>query len=195
MGADAISVIEDLDGGTGRTNIHLLLDILIWYRVIHLIHRDVVVGCNSCDLPGCQFKGTGRQRKKKWSFLFKDKSAAAVLLLERLMIELVQSLANGLIQLCQRQKPSVTQSRQDEITDNAYCTFYHGFILGGTDTAWQDRCSVMLSKVIVGFIQRDLASTMRNDAGFEIVALQNACNTAEMLVGIDVRRRPTFLIH
>ena len=81
------------------------------------------------------------------------------------MIELVQSLTNGLIQLCQGQKTAVAQCCQDEITDNPYRAFHHGLILGGTHSARQDRRSVVLGKVVVGFIQRDLASPVRDDAG------------------------------
>lgn len=38
MGADAIPVKEHLNGGTGHTNIHFLLNVLVWHRVVHLVH-------------------------------------------------------------------------------------------------------------------------------------------------------------
>ena len=91
--------------------------------------------------------------------------------MEWLVVELIQSLSNGLVELCQGQKTSVAQCRQD---------------------VRQDRRSVMFGKVIVGFIQRDLALSVRDDAGFEVVALQNACDTAFFEVLCERTCNPAF---
>ena len=43
MGSDSFVIIENFNGRACYTHIYLIFDILIRYRVIHLIHRDVVI--------------------------------------------------------------------------------------------------------------------------------------------------------
>lgn len=45
-----------------ETHIHLLLDVLIRYGVVHALHTDVVIILDCGNFPGCQLKRCGRER-------------------------------------------------------------------------------------------------------------------------------------
>lgn len=52
VGTDLVSGVEHLYRGSGELYIHLLLDVLKGDGVIHALHRNVVIGSDSCHLFG-----------------------------------------------------------------------------------------------------------------------------------------------
>src|SRR5699024_6926920 len=62
---------EDLHGSPGEPYIYLLLDILIWYGIIHALHADMVVVLDGSYLPDCQLKRRSRKRQQKQFLLCK----------------------------------------------------------------------------------------------------------------------------
>ena len=62
MGTDSVSTVENLYRGFGESDIYLLLDVFKGNRIVHTLHRNVVIGAHRCHFPDGQFKGSGRQR-------------------------------------------------------------------------------------------------------------------------------------
>ena len=102
MGTDAVSTVEDLHSGSGEPDIYLLLDVFKGNRIVHTLHRNVVIGAYRCHFPNCQLKGTGRQMAQEGPFFCKTAAPATFPLLERFVIESFQPLVDRLIQLQQR---------------------------------------------------------------------------------------------
>ena len=91
MGANPVATEKHFNGGFCNSDIHLLLDIFVGNRVIHLLYADMVIGANGSNLPGRQLIRSRRQRHEECPFLLKQRRTAAFFLLERLVVKLVQS--------------------------------------------------------------------------------------------------------
>ena len=65
MGTDSVSTVENLYRGSGESDIYLLLDVFKGNRIVHTLHRNVVIGTHRCHFPGGQFKRPGRQRAQE----------------------------------------------------------------------------------------------------------------------------------
>ena len=85
MGSNAGAGKEDLHRGSGKAYIHLLLDVLIRYGIIHVLHTDMVVILDGCHFPDCQLERNCRQRLQKELLLGKAGRPAALSFLERLL--------------------------------------------------------------------------------------------------------------
>ena len=98
MGTDSASTVENLYRGFGESDIHLLLDVFKGNRIVHTLHRNVVIGTHRCHFPGGQFKRSGRQRAQEGTFFRKAAGPAALPFLERFMVECLQTVPNRLVQ-------------------------------------------------------------------------------------------------
>ena len=130
MEADPVAAEKHFNSGFCNSDIHLLLDIFVGNRVIHLLHADMVIVANGSDLPCRQLIRSGRQRHEECSLLRKQRRTATIFLLERLVVKLVQSFLNCLIQFPQGKKSVVSECCQDECRDNTHGSLHHGFVLG-----------------------------------------------------------------
>ena len=115
---------------------------------------------------------------QKGLFLLKKRCAAAVFLLKRFMIELIEPFKNRLVQLRQRKEFPVSQSSEDVCGDYSNCPLDHCFILGGSHAARQDSGIVMLCKLGIGFVKLDLILAVLIYTGFEI-ALTALCTLCD----------------
>ena len=149
MGTNAIPSKEHLHRIPGDAHIHLLANVFIRDRVVHLFYGDVVVRANCGDLPRRQLKRAGRQRLEERLLFLKQKRPAAVLLLERLVVELLQLFEDGLIQLTQRQELPVAQRCQDLGGDVFHGAFRGGLVIWPAYSRWDNRRSVMLRQLLV----------------------------------------------
>ena len=98
MGTDSVSTVENLYRGFCEPDIHLLLDVFKGNRIIHTLHRNVVIWSHRCHFPGGQFKRSGRQRAQKGPFFRKAAGPAALPFLERFVVERLQTVPNRLVQ-------------------------------------------------------------------------------------------------
>ncbi len=78
MGTDSVSTVENLYRGFGEPDIYLLLDVFKGNRIIHTLHRNVVIWSHRCHFPGGQFKRSGRQRAQKGPFFRKAAGPAMI---------------------------------------------------------------------------------------------------------------------
>ena len=78
MGTDSVSTVENLCRGFGEPDIYLLLDVFKGNRIIHTLHRNVVIWSHCCHFPGGQFKRSGRQRAQKGPFFRKAAGPAMI---------------------------------------------------------------------------------------------------------------------
>ena len=125
----------------------------------------------------------------------KKRCAAAVFLLKRLMVELIEPFRNCLVQLRQRKELPVPQCSEDECGDYSDSSLDHCFILGRSHATGQNCGIVMLGELGIGFVELDFILTVLIHAGLKIVALNDFSNAAKVLVGIYMRLCPAFLIH
>ena len=114
---------------------------------------------------------------------------------EGLMIESLQAFMDRLIQLRQRQKLAVPQSRQNEGRDDTNGTFHRRLVLGRTDSGRQDRRAVMLRQLLIRLVENDLILAMLLHTGFQVVALDDPGNAAEVFERIHMSGGPGFLVH
>ena len=98
MGTDSVSTVENLYRGFGEPDIYLLLDVFKGNRIVHTLHRNVVIGTHRCHFPGGQFKGPVRQRAQEGPFFRKAAGPAALPFLERHVVERLQTVPNRLVQ-------------------------------------------------------------------------------------------------
>lgn len=195
VGADALPSVKHFYRGSGEPNIYLLLDVLKGNRIVHALQADVVIGSHRCHFPGCQFKGAERQRTQKRFLLCKTTSPAAFPFLEWFMVESLQTVPYRLIQLRQRQKLAVPQSRQNEGGDDAYGALHSRLVLGRTDSGRQDRRAIVLRQFLIRLVENDLILVMLLHSGFQVVALDDPGDAAEVLVGIHMSVGPGLLGH
>ena len=195
MGTDPAPIIEYLHGGSGQTHIHLLADILKGNRVVHPLHGDMVVGANGCLFPGGKLEWILRQRPQKRLFLREETGSAAVFLLEGLVVERFKTLPNCFIQLQQGQELPIPQSCKDEGGDDPYGSFHSRFILWRSDSGGNNGSGIMLSQLLVGFVQNHLIFSVLFHAGFQVVTLNHPRDTAKIPVGVDMGGSPALLIH
>ena len=98
MGTDSVSTVENLYRGFGEPDIYLLLDVFKGNRIIHTLHGNVVIWSHRCHFPDGQFKRSGRQRAQEGPLFCKAAGPAAFPLLERFMVERLQTVPNRLVQ-------------------------------------------------------------------------------------------------
>ena len=98
---------EDLHRGPGEAHIHLLLDVLIRHRVVHVLHADVIVILDRGNLPDRQLERRSQEGQQKQLLFRKAGRPAALPFLEGLVVEGSQLFPNGLIQFHEGQKLAV----------------------------------------------------------------------------------------
>ena len=111
------------------------------------------------------------------------------------MIEGFESLEYGLVQFGKGKKLTVPQRSEDVVRNDADGAFYHGFVFGRSYAARKNCGAVMFRHFVVRFVEGDFISAVRNDARFQIVALQYARNAAVIPESVHVRGDPALLIH
>ncbi len=111
------------------------------------------------------------------------------------MAENLQSFVDRLIQLRQRQKLAVPQSRQNEGGDDDYGALHSRLVLGRTDSGRQDRRAIVLRQFLIRLVENDLILVMLLHSGFQVVALDDPGDAAEVLVGIHMSGGPGLLVH
>lgn len=144
---------------------------------------------------GAVLKGSERQRAQEGILLRKAAGPAALPLLEGFVVESLQAFVDRLIQLRQRQELTVPQSRQNERGDDADGAFHRSLVLGRADSGRQDRSPVMLRQLLIGLVENDLILAMLLHTGFQVVALDDPGDTAEVFEGIHMGGGPRLLIH
>jgi len=87
VGTDPVAAKEGFNDILSDPDVHLLLDIFMWNRIILGICADVVVVLHGGNSPCGQLKGLWRQWKQKRFFLFKNTGSTTVLLLKGLVVK------------------------------------------------------------------------------------------------------------
>src|SRR5699024_1582452 len=186
---------EDFYCGPGKAHIHLLLDILIRHGVVHALHTDMVIVLDSGDLPNSQLKRRSRKRQQKQLLVLKAGRPATLTFLERLMVKGFQLLTDCLIQFREGQKLAVAQSSQDPGRDHANGSLYKGFVFGAAGTGWKNSGAIVLRHLLVGLVEHSLCPGILDNTGLEVVRCEDAGDSAEIPVGVDMAGDPGLLLH
>lgn len=180
---------------TGNTHIHLLPDVFEGNGVMHAFNGNMVVRPHGSNFPYRQLIWMRRQRAQKWQFFCKCAGSAAFTLLERLVIETLHAIPDGLIQLRQGQKLPVSQCCEDIRGNDTYSTFHGCLIPGCSYTRRHDGSFIMFGQFLIRLVQYNFATAVFFYTGFQVVALNHSGNAAKVTICIDVSLRPGLLIH
>src|SRR5699024_6093215 len=186
---------EDLHRGSGKSYIHLLLDVLIRHRIIHALHADVVVILDGSHLPDCQLKRRSRKRQQKQLLFLKTGRSAALPFLEGLVVKGIQLLSNGLIQFHEGQELAVAQSSQDPSGGHANGALHKGLVLRAAGTSQENGGAVVLGHLLVGLVEYCFRPGVLAYTGLEVVRREDAGDAAEIPVGVDMAGDPGLLLH
>lgn len=111
------------------------------------------------------------------------------LLLEGLVVERIQPVLYGFVQLPQGEKLLIPQRRQDPCGNDTDGALYKGFILGLARPCGDDGCSVILRHLLICLLDDSFAAGILDDACFEIVRSEDPGSTAKEMGG---RTAPLF---
>jgi len=115
--------------------------------------------------------------------------------LERLVVERPETLPDGVVQFAQGKELPVAQRRGDPGGDDAYGPLDMTFVLGGTHPAGYDRETVVRRHLLIASVQYDFRAGILHNTGFQIVALDDPGDSAEVLKRIHMGVDPRLLIH
>src|SRR4030067_3212381 len=114
MRGDSTTLEEDLQRGIRKSNIELLMDQLVRYVVIVVVHFDVIVDIDPGALPFGINIGMNREGFENRFFeRFKQDPASTFEVLKGAVIESFQLLCDGFVELTETEEGSVSERSQD----------------------------------------------------------------------------------
>ena len=111
------------------------------------------------------------------------------------MVKGLQFLSDGLIQFCEGQELAVTQGCQDPGGDHAHGALHKGLVLWAAGPGWEDSGAVVLRHLLVGLVEHRFRPGVLDYTGLEVVWCEDAGNTVEIPVGVDMAGDPSLLFH
>src|SRR4030067_1945404 len=131
MRGDSTTLEEDLQRGIRKPNIELLMDQLVRYVVIVVVHFDVIVDIDPGALPFGINIGMNRKMFQNSFFKgFKQEPTGAFELLKGTVIEGFELFCDSLFELAEAEEGSVSQRSQDPVLYLKHPGFDLGLILG-----------------------------------------------------------------
>ena len=159
-----------------------------------VVHFDVVIHLHPGFVPFGVFVGSGRQRQGIGPVNRFEKLPARFLeLFQGTVIETLQALADGGVELAQAEESAMSQYRQYPSLGDEHTIFHGRLVRGFTWTRRQHRAAVVLRHIRVSRIQVRLVLAGFADAALEIIRHQHPGSAAEILqrppVGADPVRQ------
>ena len=191
VGGDALSLMEDLDGAVRDPDPELLFGHGVGHRVIVLGGLDMVIETGAALLPFGVLVGLARQRlQRRLVERLEQLPAGRAEMLCPARVEIVQQLADGLVQFREAEETAISQAGQDPAFDDLDADFHFRFVAWFARPRRHDGGVAMgrhagVSSVDLGIVQAGL-----DDAGFEIVRYDLSGHPAEIGEGAAVRADP-----
>ena len=191
VGGDALTLMEDLDGAVRDPDPELLFGQGVGHRVIVLGGLDMVIETGAALLPFGVLVGLARQRlQRRLVERLEQLPAGRAEMLCPARVEIVQQLADGLVQFREAEETAISQAAQDPAFDDLDADLHFRFVAWFARPRRHDGGVVMgrhagVSSVDLGIVQAGL-----DDAGFEIVRYDLSGHPAEIGEGAAVRADP-----
>src|SRR5262249_23616578 len=107
------------------------------------------------------------------------------------VVDLLDAVADGGIELGEREECALTELRDDPSGGDLHPDFHFGLIFGFIRTCWDNCGGVMLGHLLVCAIDVWLVEAGLGDARLEIVADDHRRHTAKVAEGASVRAEPS----
>jgi len=147
----------------------------VGYRIEVLFDLDMVVDARPGAQPLGKLTRPLRQRPHGRAIdLLEVTLARPLQLLERGLVNGIDLHGNGLVELGEREKLTVSQAAKNRPLCQEYATFRGGFIFWVANTGGQDGHTVVRSHLGVGAVERRLVVARLGDGRFGIVGDQDA---------------------
>lgn len=186
-----LALAEQLHRVGRQPGIQLLFDQLVRHRVVVFAYLDMVIDVDPHLLPvrvlvrhsrqGAQGRGVHR---------LEHAPATSFQLLERPVVQLIQKLPDGLVQLGQTEEGAVAQAGQDPPLGHLDPRLDLGFVLGTPDAGRHHGDAVMDGHVLIGWIQIGFIEVWAGHPGPQVVRHQDLTDAAEEREPPDVRSDP-----
>jgi len=164
--------MEDLDAGRGDEDVHGLVDQLVGHRVAVPVDDDVIIDVDGAiDLPLADHVGIGRQAAERLALHRFEQGAAAAVAgrRHRLIVERGQLLADGLVELGQREELPVPQRRQQPAAGLQHAAFHRGLVARLARPGRDHRRAIMLDQGGVAGVDHRVVIGGVGDPDLEVV--------------------------
>ena len=186
-----VALIEDLHCSARAADIHLLAHQLIRRAVVVLVQFDVVVEVDARPLPLRIHEPPGWQRLQRRTI---DQTiqlgSRAGHLAKGLLIQLVNQLQDGVIQLRQAEELPLAQCRQHPTLNDLNSKFRLGFVPGMIRPCRKYPHAIMDRQIAIGAIQFRLVVAGRLHARLQVVGHDKLGRSREELESPHMRVRP-----
>src|SRR5215510_15926148 len=157
MSCNARSAMEDLDGAHRDPHPHGLAQERVRYGVVMPLDLDVIIEADLARLPFCIDVRLDRQRLKRGPLdLVEQCTPARSQMPRHASIELCGELADGSVDLGEREEALMAQLGDDPSRCNLYCHLDLGFIAWLSWTCRHDGGVVVNRHLCIGSVHRRL---------------------------------------
>src|SRR6266498_2698069 len=172
MDGDALIVEKALDGRGCDADVELAFDQRMRDAVVVALNLNVIVNMYAGFFPFGVFIGFGGQGLESGSFQsFKLRMARAWQFFERLVVEHIEQLEDGGIEIREREESQFAQTRQHPTLDNLYAILDLRLITRFFGARGQGCCVVMFEHFGISPREHGFKTISFVDAAFEIIGL------------------------
>lgn len=188
MRRNALALEEDLDGARGEVDLDLLAGKAIRHRVEMPVDIDVVVHGNASATSFRKHVRFGRQRLELWSIDFLEQSPAGrpEPTDHAHLVEIVQHLADRLVQLRQAAEGPLAQSTEQPTLDDQYRPLDFGLVAGTARTGRQQSHVVVRRHLDIGPVDQRLEQSRLDHHHLRVVRYQQPRTAADRLQCADM---------
>ena len=191
MGRHQLAAVEDLHRLRRDARLHLLAQQPERHRVEVLVDLDVVVEVHPAALPVGIFIGRRRQRLQGGPVdLLIERASGGAPAAHRPVVELIDQLADRLVQLGQREEPPVAQPRQDPALHHLNADLHLRLVARLVRPRRDHRGAVVRRHVGVGAVDQRLVEAGPGDPGAQVVADDLPRHPADERQHVDVHGNP-----
>lgn len=187
MDRDPLTVVEDLDGARGGSELEALLSEREGHAVAVALEFDVVVDIGADPFPAAGLEARGRQRSHRGVIEREEERASTgAVMPHHAVVELVEEVPNPPIEGAEADGRLVTQPRQDPALGHLDPDLDFGFVSRTGRPRRKHHRPVMPGEFLVAPLQLGLVATGARHAGFQLVGHHGGRHPPDKLEGPDV---------
>jgi hypothetical protein len=185
---DAHAPVEHLDYARRRADLDRLPDQRVRHAVVAMVEGDAVVDVDLGVLPlGELVAARGQRAHRRPVDRFEGRATAALELLERAHVELLDELADRKVELAEVEEGPVAQRRNDPPLHDEHAALDFRFVLRLAGPRRDHRHAVVLRHLQVGGVDVRLVAIGPGDRAAKLVGHNDLGNAPEKLEGTHGR--------
>ena len=193
MRSHALAAVEDLHRGQRRADLHHLPGQHVGHAVVVEVDLDVIVDVDARRRPLLELKAFARQRPQRGPVqLLEQAGATARALAKGPLVELIEQLADRLVEFGQTEELPMPQRRHDPTLHDLHAGFDLGLVAGLVRPRGQHAHAVVHGQFVIGAVQIGLVAAGAIHAGAGIVGDDQLGDAAQKFEGADVRADPVL---